>query len=109
MGFLADTAKKNSNWLIINKGETALVRYLDARVVPNKQDPSKDAIQYKFSQDGKDKYWDNGNGKIMLFFDTLPKDSFVKISRNPWINKDGSEDTGKSQYVVEKVEEKKGK
>lgn len=103
MGALADTAKKNSNFFKIERGESLIVKYLDYRIVPSTMDPTKDSVQYRFSTEHGDKFWTNGNGSIMLFFDTLTKGSMVRITRNPWINKDKTEDKSKSTYVVEEV------
>lgn len=103
MGQLADTAKKNSNFLKLNKGETMCVKFLSFRVIPSTMDPTKDTVQYKFSTPHGEKFWTNGNSSIMMFFDELKPDSLVNISRKPWTNKDGSEDTNKSTYEVEEV------
>lgn len=100
MGQLADTAKKNSNFLKINKGETIIATYLSARIIPSTMDPTKETVQYKFSTDFGDKFWTNGNSKIMLFFDGIQAGTKVRITRLPWLNKDGSEDTNKSTYEV---------
>lgn len=100
MGALADTAKKNSNFLKINKGETMVVTYLSYRIVPSTLDPSKESVQYKFSTQFGDKYWNNGNSSIMLFFDSLKGGEVIRIIRKPWFNKDGKEDTNKSTYEV---------
>lgn len=100
MGQLADAAKKNSNFLKIDKGETVVVVYLGARLVPSTMDPTKESAQYKFSTEHGEKFWTNGNGAIMKFFDTLPLNTKVSITRNPWINKDKSIDSNKSTYEV---------
>lgn len=103
MGQLADTAKKNSNFLKLAKGETIIVKYLSYRIIPSTMDPTKDTIQYKFSTEFGDKFWTNGNSQIMMFFDSLQLDTMVKIGRSPWINKDGTEDSNKSTYDVSEV------
>lgn len=100
MGQLADTAKKNSNFLKISKGESIIVKYISARIIPSTMDPTKETIQYKFHTEFGEKFWTNGNSKIMMLFDTIPIGTTVKITRLPWINKDGSEDTNKSTYEV---------
>ena len=108
MGALADTAKKNSNFFKIEKGETMVVTYVDYRIIPSTMDPTKDSVQYRFATEFGDKFWTNGSGPIMLFFDSIEKGTVVSITRAPWINKDGSEDTSKSTYVVEEVKQEKG-
>lgn len=100
MGLLADTAKKNSNFLKISKGEKIVCTYLSARVIPNTMDPTKESVQYKFSTEFGDKFWTNGNSKVMLFFDSINAGTIVIIKRLPWINKDKIEDTNKSTYEV---------
>lgn len=104
MGQLADTAKKNSNFLKISKGETIKAKYLSYRVVPSSMDPTKETVQYKFSTEFGDKFWTNGNSSIMIFFDGLATGSTVEITRNPWLNKDGTEDSNKSTYEVKEIE-----
>ncbi len=106
MGQLADTAKKNSNFLKIEKGETVLVTFLSYRIVPSTMDPTKDTVQYKFSTEHGDKFWTNGNSAIMMFFDDLKAGSLVNITRKAWLNKDKTEDASKSTYEVVKVEDK---
>lgn len=107
MGELANAAKRNSNFLRIQKGETVLVRYDGYRLIPNKQDPNKEVAQYIVNDNGAKKFWDNSNSKIMFFFDVLPIGSWVKITRGKALTPDGLEDTTKSTYTVEKVEENK--
>lgn len=103
MGLLADAAKKNSNFLILAKGESIEVTYLSVRLVPSTMDPTKDVAQYKFSTPHGDKFWTNGNGKIMTFFDTLEAGRIVRIKRDKAIKADGAEDSTKSVYTVEAV------
>lgn len=103
MGQLADAAKKNSNFLKLEKGETVTVVYLGVRLVPSQLDPTKEVAQYKFGTPHGEKFWTNGNSKIMMFFDTLPIGTEVSISRNPWKNKDGSFDSTKSTYEVKNL------
>lgn len=105
MGALADTAKKNSNFFKIERGESMVVKYIDYRIVPSTMDPTKDAVQYKLGTPFGDKFWTNSNSSTMVLFDTLQKDTMVRITRNPWINKDKSEDKSKSTYTVEEVKE----
>lgn len=105
MGELADTARKNSNFLKIEKHETVTATYLGFRKIPSTMDPAKDTIQYKFGTPFGEKFWTNGNSRIMLFFDKLQPGVVVAISRKPWINKDNSEDTSKSTYEVDEVKE----
>ena len=100
MGELTDKANQNSNWLIIEKGSSVVVKYLDYRFIPSKQDPAKEIVQYRVSLDNKDKYWDNGNSGIMRYMDGVKKRSWIKISRKKWINKDMTEDKSKSSYEV---------
>ena len=106
MGELKEQAKKNSNWLMVNIGDNAVVKYLDFKVIPSQLDPTKETIQYKLLENGQEKYWTNGSGKVMLVFDGLKKgESWVKISRTPFIDKMGVTVAGKSTWTVEKSEE----
>lgn len=100
MGELANTAKKNSNFLKISKNETVTVTYMGYRIIPSTMDPTKDSVQYKFNTEYGEKFWTNGNSQIMMFFDTLKPGVVVAITRKPWINKDKSEDSSKSTYEV---------
>lgn len=110
MGLLAQQAKKNSNWLMVNVGDSTVVKFIDFKVIPSTLDPTKETIQYRLLENGQEKYWTNGSGKVMLVFDTLVKGkSWVKISRSPWIDKAGVTVAGKSTWVVEKTEEPKVK
>lgn len=100
MGQLADTARKNSNFLKTVKGETVEVQFLGYRIVPSTMDPTKDSIQYKFQTPHGEKFWTNGNSEIMMFFDSIKTGTTVYITRRPWINRDKTEDTSKSTYIV---------
>lgn len=100
MGALADKANQQSKFLMIEKGGFEIVQYLDFRFVPSQRDPSIEVVQYKFMQGDREKYWTNGNSAVMRYMDTVPPRSFVKVSRNRWLNKDGREDTTKSAYSV---------
>lgn len=104
MGQLADTAKKNSNFLKIAKGESIHAKFLSYRIIPSTMDPTKETIQYKFNTEFGDKFWTNGNSTIMMFFDSIAEGTVVEITRKPWVNKDGTEDTNKSTYEVKKVD-----
>ena len=105
MGQLADKAKQQSKFLIIEKGSSAVVKFLDFRFVPGQLDPSKDVVQYRVSEDGAEKFWTNGSGVVMRYMDKVKKGAFIRISRNAWINKDGGEDGSKSAYTVVEVDE----
>jgi len=105
MGDLKNLAKRNSNFLKIDKGETVIVQYLSYRIIPSNLDPTKDTVQYRFNFEGKDKYWTNSNSTIMVFFDDLKQGTWVKITRGKWFSKDGVEDASKSSYAVEEVKQ----
>ncbi len=105
MGALKDKANQQSKFLIIEKGSSVIVRFLDFRFVPSQRDPSVEVVQYKVVEDGKDKFWTNGSGAIMRVMDEIKKGSYVKISRDKWMSKDGREDTSKSSYKVEPCDE----
>lgn len=105
MGALSDKAKQQSNWLILDKGTSVVVRYCGFRFIPNRGDPSKDDVQYKVNLDGKDKYWTNGSGIVMRTLDKIKEGSYIRIYRKKWLSKDGVEDPGKSSYVVEECDE----
>ena len=100
MGELANTAKKNSNFLKIARNETVTVTFKGYRIIPSTMDPTKDSVQYKFDTEFGEKFWTNGNSQIMMFFDNLQPGTVVAITRKPWINKDKTEDTSKSTYEV---------
>jgi hypothetical protein len=105
MGALKDAAKRNSNFLQVEKGESVVCEYIGFRLGPNYKDPSKDSATYQFRVNGQDKYWTNSNAKIMLFFDNLNKHTWIRLMRGKWISKDtGVEDTSKSSYEVIEVD-----
>jgi len=108
MGALKDLSKKNSNWLKVEIGESSIVKYLGFKIIPSTLDPTHDTCQYKLLENGMEKYWTNGSGKVMLVFDSLVagKD-WVKVSRTPWVGKDGKVDSSKSTWIVEKSEQPK--
>lgn len=103
MGELADKARAQSNFLILNKGEWVVVKYIGFRFVPSQLDPSKDVVQYKLVEDGREKFWTNGSSAVMRYMDNIKPGSFIKISRDKAVNKDGREDTTKSKYSVIEV------
>lgn len=108
MGELKNLAKKNSNWLIIDIGGDATVKYLDFKIVPSELDPTKEVVIYRLLENGQEKYWKNGSGKVMAKFDEFkPGETWVKITRSPWEDKSGKIVEGKSSYDVEAVEEPK--
>jgi hypothetical protein len=109
MGELKDLAKRNSNWLIIAVGESAVVKYIDFKIIPSELDPTKDVVQFKVLEDGIVKYWKNGSGKIMQLFDGLVKGKdWVKITRSPKYDKSGKLISDKTVYDAEKVPEPAG-
>ncbi len=61
---------------------------------------------YRLNQDGKEKFWTNGSSKIMRFMDDVKPRTWIRISRNKWMNKDGNEDQSKSAYSVDELSEK---
>lgn len=102
MGAAADAAKKNSNFLKMEKGESMVLEFDSYRIIPSNLDPTKDVIQCKFrTEHFGDKYWTNGNSKIMMIFDSMKSRTKIRLTRGKWLNKDGSEDPGKSSYEVE--------
>lgn len=106
MGDLADRAKQQSKFLIIEKGQMAVVRYLDYRIVPSNLDPTKDVVQYRVSEDGREKFWSNGSAAVMRTMDKIKKGVLIGIQRSAWINqKDGTEDKSKSTYTVIEIDE----
>lgn len=105
MGFLRDTAKKNSNFLKLEKGEEMVVTFLAARVIPSTMDPTKETVQYKLGTELGEKFWTNGNSAIMMFFDDIEPGTKIKIKRDVWLNKGGVEDPSKSSWLVEKYAE----
>jgi hypothetical protein len=106
MGALADKAKQQSNFLILEKGGPAVrVKYLDFRFVPSQLDPSKEVAQYKFETEFGIKFWTNGSGKVMNVFDKLQPGAVVEIIRKAAIGKEGKEDSSKSTYEVVEVKD----
>ena len=103
MGELANAAKKNSNFLKLEKNETVTVVFKGFRLIPSTMDPTKESAQYRFDTEFGEKFWTNGHGQIMNFFDKLTPGAVVAITRKPWLNKDKSEDSSKSTYEVVEV------
>ena len=104
MGELADKAKAMSKWLMLDMGESAMVKYIDWRSTPSNFDPDKETIRYEFEADGHKKWWTNGSSYVMLAFDEIPKGSMVKITRNPMTDDNDNIIEGKSRYEIELVE-----
>lgn len=104
MGRLTDKANQQSNFLVIEKGTSVVVKFLSWREVPSSMDPTKDVIQYKVVQDGKEKFWTNGSGAVMRTMDKIKEGSWIEIRRDRSFNKDGVEDKSKSTYMVRQVE-----
>ena len=106
MGILSDKANQQSKFLILNKGEHAIVQFIDFRFVPSQKDPTVEVVMYRLNQDGKEKFWTNGSSKIMRFMDEVKQRTWLRISRKKWLNKDGSEDKGKSAYSVDELNDR---
>src|SRR4030067_201002 len=82
MGKLADRAKEISPFLILNDGESVVAKYLGWKEIDSPFDPKQTLFQYELEVDGNQKFWKSGNKKIALFFDTLKKGDYVKLTRN---------------------------
>lgn len=105
MGQLKDAARKNSNFFKLEKGEEEIVTFLGFRIIPSQLDPTKEAGQFKLGTPYGEKYWTSSNASTMMFFDDLKPNTLVRIKRDIWTNKDGSEDKSKSAWKVEEVKE----
>lgn len=103
MGALKDMKKTNSEFLLIDKGGYAIVRYEGFQIGPDPRKPSKQRATYSMIENGLKRYWNNASGKVCDFMDEMKPGTWLKISRTPWINMDGTEDQTKSIYVVERV------
>jgi len=110
MGALADKANQQSKFLILEKGESKVLRFKSYKFVSNYKDPEKEDVQYCFEElfiDGaKPKYWTNGNGRIMKYMDSVPPGSMVVVTRNKFISKDGVEDPNKSTYTIVRCDDR---
>jgi len=104
MGKLTDVAKSNSNWLKLDIGESTVVKFLDYDIVPNSMDPTKKSAQFKLEENGVPKYWTSGNSRVLKFFDGIKKNTWVKISRDVWLDKEGKVVDGKSSWTAEESE-----
>lgn len=82
MGSLADRAKELSPFLVLSDGETIVVKYIGWKEMVSPFDPKKTLFQYEFEVNGLQKFWKSGNNRIALFFDTLKKGDFVKLTRH---------------------------
>ena len=106
MSELKNLAKRNSNWLQFNIGESVVVKYVDFKIIPSTLDPTKEVVQYKLLENGVEKYWTNGSGRIMGAMDGFTKGkTWIKLSRKPWLDKAGKVVEGKSSYEVEETTE----
>ena len=100
MGALSDKAKQQSNFLIIEKGHYAVVRFESYRFIPSQLDPNKEVVQYRLIEDGLVKFWTNGSGRIMLFMDKVQPGQWLRIHRRKMISDSGVEDSNKSRYDI---------
>lgn len=101
MGALKDKAKAQSKFLVLEKGESAIVQFVDFKFVPSELDPTVEVALFQFKENGSVKFWKSGSGKIMTALDAANPGDWVKITRGRFIKKDGTEDTNKSQWSAE--------
>lgn len=101
MGALADRAKAQSKFLLLDKGEFVIVQYVGWKPSVNKEDPEKEDTIYEFKESGKSKFWTNSSAKIMKALDHANTGDWVKITRAKKIKADNTEDTSKSVYSAE--------
>lgn len=100
MGELANKAKEKSKFLLMDKGESVVVKYTGFRFIVDPKDPDVEKTQYILELNGRRKYWDNSAGRIMMIFDKIPLGGYAKISRMKAMKADGTEDVTKSKYEV---------
>lgn len=79
MGALADQARKMSPYLRVSPGEEVTAVYKGFKLIPNKFDPEKETIQYRLELDGSSKFWETGNPRVAMFFDTCLEGDIVSI------------------------------
>ena len=101
MGILKDKAKAQSKFLILAKGETAIVQLLGFKMVPSERDPTIELALFELLENGRTKFWKNGSSSVWMAMDAVNRLDWIQISRNKAIKQDGTEDLTKSKYVVE--------
>lgn len=106
MGALKDRAKAMSKFLILDKGESAVVQYYGWKGAADPRDPTKEVTIYEFRENGIQKFWTNSSSKVMLALDHAAIGEWVRVTKNKAINKAGVEDPDKSNYVVEVLGDK---
>ena len=105
MGLLKDKAKAASKFFILEKGESAVVKFLSAKFIPNELDPTSEVLLVEVEEGGKSKFWKTANTGIWSLLDPVQKGDYIQIAKHKKINKNtGVEDTGKSRWEVTRVD-----
>lgn len=103
MGQLAELAKKQSKFLILDLNESIEGVFVDYKIIPSQYDPEKNTVQYTISVNEQNKFWTNGSGAIMKQFDVISKGSKIRITRSPMMDKAGNVVERKSSYKIEEI------
>ncbi len=101
MGALKDKAKAQSKFLMIDKGEAAIVQFVGYKFIPHDKDPTVEVALFEFKENGSTKFWKSASGAVMKALDSATPGNWVKITRGRKLNADGSEDESKSQWKAE--------
>lgn len=94
MSDLTDYVKRNSKTLSLKDGESVEVIYRGYRIGANKYDPEKESVYYQFETEYGVKTFQSGALTLANLFDTIEKDTKIRITREGEGNK--------TKYFVEK-------
>ena len=79
---LKEWADKNSPFLRLEDGESAVLTYKKYEFVPSTYDPKKQVVQYTFEDlEGNEKLWGSSSNKIARFFADKVGGELVEIKR----------------------------
>ena len=91
---LQDYVKRNSKTFSLKDGEFAEVTYRGYKIGANKFDPEKESVYYQFETEYGVKTFQSGALSLANLFDTIEKDTEIRITREGEGNK--------TKYFVEK-------
>jgi len=97
---LKQWAKDNNPNLVFEPGESITVVYKGYKIVPDAFNPGKEKVQYEVeTEDGKTKFWNNGSGRVAMFFSGVEEGGLVTIT--------ATGEGMKRRYEIEKANLKK--
>ena len=87
MGKLGDFAKRNSQYISLDSGESVEAVYKDSIVTPNPFDAEKEVVNYKFETEYGIKTLRSGACALARLFDNIQPGTKIKLTREGLGNK----------------------